>query len=61
MSGNLGRGKQGRPRSIWIDGVTEKGFGEVGLQRLHGERTTGKPKYWEKTCPSATLSTTNPT
>jgi hypothetical protein len=21
----------------------------------------GKLKYWEKTCPSATLSTTNPT
>jgi hypothetical protein len=21
----------------------------------------GKPKYWEKTCPDATLSTTNPT
>jgi hypothetical protein len=21
----------------------------------------GKPKYWGKTCPSATLSTTNPT
>jgi hypothetical protein len=39
------------------------------LRRLTGllyqprmmEDWKGKPKYWEKTCPSATLSTTNPT
>jgi hypothetical protein len=35
-----GRGKRGRPRSVEIDGVTEKGFGEVGLQSMDRERTT---------------------
>jgi hypothetical protein len=29
--------------------------------RIWWNEWQGKPKYWEKTCPGATLSTTNPT
>jgi hypothetical protein len=32
-------------------------YGEIGGMKIG----RGKPKYLEKTCPSATLSTTNPT
>jgi hypothetical protein len=35
--------------------------GDCGKKNLWNEDWQGKPKYSEKTCPSATLSTTNPT
>jgi hypothetical protein len=40
-----------------VEGETEV----LGENLTHREDWQGKPKYSEKTCPSATLSTTNPT
>jgi hypothetical protein len=34
---------------------------KMNMEQLMDEIWQGKPKYSEKTCPSATLSTTNPT
>jgi hypothetical protein len=38
--------------------IGEGDYAEIGGMEIDRQ---GKPKYSEKTCPSATLSTTNPT
>jgi hypothetical protein len=44
-----------------IDDDDDDDDDDVSVKQSVGENWQGKPNYSEKTCPSVTLSTTNPT
>jgi hypothetical protein len=54
--GPLGTAAINRPIRSIVPAPGDYDDGEIG-----GDDCQGKPKYLEKTCPSAALSTTNPT